>query len=657
VALALAAGGLRAQTLLETTGTLGKRPDPITLEFQVAAPGTYRITLTDFGSAAGPLRMSRVDAGVTRGSELVRAVSVTSASATGVATATFAATAGAHRLTMVGRPAAGASVGSAGVRVDDPASGAVLLDTLRSFTVPPAAVASPADVELEIAVPAGGYTLTTSDFAVPRAMAVLHTTVIRRSDQALLANMVPAATAIALTAGSADSFEVFVHAELAAGAARGVAGVVLRDTATSATVRHEIVELGEWPYRYTFDVAAAATLTATLTDLQFPAPLTALTAQTVRDGAAVGGRLAPAVGASATTSFAASPGPYTVYVDAALGAAPGGFGLNVAPAAGAALLEKVQAVVPTPAATDVGAIEATFDVAAAGTYALTLTDFGVSGFFDAFTSIQLALTRDNLLIGSLTAPGTLTFAATPGRYGIAIVADPAGSAGQGLLGVRVRGGPGDAVVYDRTEAVGAEFIGVTVDAPVAQSVDVRLADLAFPGPFGQIRVAVTRGADRIGEVVGAGTFSFQATPGPYVVNLLAAPDTALGYGTYGLRVGVTPPAPVVSLTASAASVTVGGSVTLAWSSQNADACTASGGWSGARAPTGSTSTGALQTGTSFTLTCTGPGGSAAATVSVDATAAQRSGGGGAMDPGLVLLLAAALALRRRRGLRVAESAA
>src|SRR5262245_7059496 len=102
--LALTAGAAGAQTLLETTGTLGKEPDAVTVEFAVAPAGNYRITLTDLGSAAGPLRMSRVDAGITRGSELVRAVSVTSSSATGFATATFAATAGTHRLILIGQP-------------------------------------------------------------------------------------------------------------------------------------------------------------------------------------------------------------------------------------------------------------------------------------------------------------------------------------------------------------------------------------------------------------------------------------------------------------------------------------------------------------------------------------------------------------------------
>src|SRR5262245_7607364 len=235
VSLALAAGTSNAQTLLETSATLGKNPDPVTLEFQVTNAGDYRITLTDFGSAAGPLRMSRVDAGVLRGAELVRAVNVTSASATGVSTATFAATAGTHRLVFVGRPAAGATVGSAGVRVDEPSSGTVLLDTVRTFTVPPPPVTSPQAFEVaDVAVPAGSYTLTTTDFALPQAMRTLHTTVIK-GDGTMIAFQTPAGTPIALSAAGGDTFDFFVYAELPSGAPRGLAALNLRDTATGAT--------------------------------------------------------------------------------------------------------------------------------------------------------------------------------------------------------------------------------------------------------------------------------------------------------------------------------------------------------------------------------------------------------------------------------------
>ena len=85
----------------------------------------------------------------------------------------------------------------------------------------------------------------------------------------------------------------------------------------------------------------------------------------------------------------------------------------------------------------------------------------------------------------------------------------------------------------------------------------------------------------------------------------------------------TPQLPTVTLTASPTSVSSGGVSTLTWSSTNATSCTASGGWSGTKAINGSQSTGALSQNTTFTLTCTGAGGSAtqSATVTVATTLA------------------------------------
>jgi hypothetical protein len=56
---------------------------------------------------------------------------------------------------------------------------------------------------------------------------------------------------------------------------------------------------------------------------------------------------------------------------------------------------------------------------------------------------------------------------------------------------------------------------------------------------------------------------------------------------------------------------------LEWSVDNANSCTASGGWSGARATAGSESSGSLAADTSYTLACTGAGGDATTSVIVD----------------------------------------
>lgn len=73
--------------------------------------------------------------------------------------------------------------------------------------------------------------------------------------------------------------------------------------------------------------------------------------------------------------------------------------------------------------------------------------------------------------------------------------------------------------------------------------------------------------------------------------------------------------PTVSLTANPSTINSGSSSTLSWSSTNATSCSASGGWSGSKATSGSQSVSPTAT-TSYTLTCTGSGGSANDSVSI-----------------------------------------
>jgi trimeric autotransporter adhesin len=97
---------------------------------------------------------------------------------------------------------------------------------------------------------------------------------------------------------------------------------------------------------------------------------------------------------------------------------------------------------------------------------------------------------------------------------------------------------------------------------------------------------------------------------------------AVGSATQFVTVSVTPPAPTISLSASPSTIASGASSTLNWSSTNATSCSASGAWSGAMAVSGTRSSGALKSDETYTLTCSGAGGSAvqSATVSVTQSA-------------------------------------
>lgn len=81
-----------------------------------------------------------------------------------------------------------------------------------------------------------------------------------------------------------------------------------------------------------------------------------------------------------------------------------------------------------------------------------------------------------------------------------------------------------------------------------------------------------------------------------------------------------PPPPTVSLSASPTSVAEGSASTLTWSSNNASlGCVALGAWSGSKPTSGSQSTGALSTASTFTLVCSGAGGNASASATVNVT--------------------------------------
>ncbi len=72
---------------------------------------------------------------------------------------------------------------------------------------------------------------------------------------------------------------------------------------------------------------------------------------------------------------------------------------------------------------------------------------------------------------------------------------------------------------------------------------------------------------------------------------------------------IDPSAPAITFSANPVSISAGGSANLTWSVANATTCTASGGWSGSKATSGSQSVTPSKNST-YTLTCTGAGGSA-----------------------------------------------
>lgn len=105
--------------------------------------------------------------------------------------------------------------------------------------------------------------------------------------------------------------------------------------------------------------------------------------------------------------------------------------------------------------------------------------------------------------------------------------------------------------------------------------------------------------------------------------LLAGCAVALASCGGGGGGGTTPPpqnTPTVTLSASPTSIPSGGMVTLTWSSTNATTCTATGGWTGSRATSGTEQAGPLTAAASYSLSCSSGtlSGSASANVAVTA---------------------------------------
>ncbi|MEQ1800976.1 MAG: DUF4038 domain-containing protein [Gammaproteobacteria bacterium] len=134
-----------------------------------------------------------------------------------------------------------------------------------------------------------------------------------------------------------------------------------------------------------------------------------------------------------------------------------------------------------------------------------------------------------------------------------------------------------------------------------------------------------------------GTQSFWTVVGPVLVTLGLCSGTAWALAPSCGGCHVSP----VMLLASPESVASGESSTLTWSSANATGCTASGGWSGGRAASGSVSTGPLTASTTYNLTCDGAGGPATMSVTVNVASSAPSRFPLRVEPGKRYLVDAA----------------
>ncbi len=126
-----------------------------------------------------------------------------------------------------------------------------------------------------------------------------------------------------------------------------------------------------------------------------------------------------------------------------------------------------------------------------------------------------------------------------------------------------------------------------------------------------------------GTIATSGTeVTSQSGASLYTITYVIACTGAGGSASSTAYLTVEPPGtPAVKLTASPTTITSGGSSTLTWSSTNATSCTASGGWTGTEATSGTLAVSPTST-TTYALSCTGTDGTAQASATVTVKSAS-----------------------------------
>lgn len=646
--------------LLDEVHTIAAADQAVPVEhtFSIATQGTYTVTLTDLGAGLTPAApLSSVKLAISSGS------SVVGTPLTAAGSGQFTAAPGDYIVHVVGAPGSVPGSGLIGIEIKD--SGGSQVATF-SDVLAPAPAATPQNRGLindTVTVDtSGNYVVSLVDLQLPQNLQVLQLIVIAAGSSTPTAILPDPGNGNAMQATvalqSGTTYRIFAVGQADPAVNAGLFTAVVSPAGGGDAVFSRSIPVG------TVTAIGSASLTAagytlSLTDLLYPAPLLQAGAVLERDGvvasrlSAVGNNpfTAPAAGTYQlfTLATAAAPGAGTTLADSGTGS----YAVEVRPASGPAVISAAHAVTAQGSSFSTYTFDAA--VTSAGAYQLSLGDFL---FPTALQNVGVvAIQGATVLVTPLTAPGSASLNLAQGDLSLLVFARAKGTAtlaDSGMFGITVTPASGAALV-ELTQTVGQLFTSRKVSVLTAGRYTISVADLGFPAPFGQLAAIATRGTTAIASIFGAGKFSFDVTdPGNYYVSFLAQPAGADEAGTYALNVAPAPAAPVITLTAEPTQVDLGATARLTWSTQNATACTASGGWTGTRATSGSETTPQLTANTDFTLTCDGPGGSSAPkTITVTVlTPSKTGGGGGAIDGALLLVLGSVLVggflVRRRR---------
>ena len=625
-------GDAQADTILNQTNIVGLPANaaPSQHAFTDATAEALTVTLTDFQT---PAAFSTLEIAVTLGNTLVGTATV---DATHTATVALPAAAGSYTLYVVGAPDSAQQFGSFGVCVTrdaDPTPRTCVpdysySDSLTTPSAPTSNVTATLNTNFTTNA-AGAYTITLSDDAFPAPLSSVSAIVTLGSTQ--VGGIISAGSPVQVNLAAGTTYQLLAAATADPNLKAGLYGIHIADP-SNAVVFDRSIPVGALPPATIVTNPSAQSLTLTLSDFGYPAPLAGLGAAMTSGGIALG-----TLNAAGTLPVAVAPaGHIDVWTFATPGAEPGVYGLSLS-SSSATLLSTTQVV--NPAVTS-GSMDFAFVVSlpAAATYNLTVNDFQFPSQLGALN----ATVAQNGVVLPQSSGGNFT--AQAGNAIVLVNVQPPQS-GNGIFGVTVATTAATPqVLLDQTQAVGGVFDTQIVNVGTSGAYTVILDDLAFPKAFQNLAMVLSSGSQVLGKIYGGGPLSVPISPGQYVLTFVASPDP-VGYGLYAINISST--APTVTFSAASSSVPAGQTVQLTWSSQNATACMASGAsvWSGSQ-PTSGTLAVVIAATATLTLTCTGPGGSTTQSLTVTATAAPaKSGGGGATDALLLLLLAVAASIR------------
>lgn len=629
--LALLAGSAHAQVIVDDAFLFGATYQASEKAFDVATAGPYQFQLVDL---LFPQPLLGVSGAVTRGS-----VKVVSLRTTGVIE--FQALAGRHKLLIAPVPRTVGEFGTFGTSVTASAGGAPIVE--HSDAAASIAASEPplqSTWQTGFAIPsAGRYRVTLSDLAFPTALVSLQALIIR-ADGSTAARLTTADTSADFDTG-AGQHTLLVAVDAANSDSAGAYSVTVAGLSGQGTAFATAQGAGRLDTGREVTLPAAGGFTLDLADLQIPRAFATLGAAVAQGGALVARTTTPA-----SVPFVAAAGKATVFLYRKAGGGQlTGTSLVRISSGATRVLDAVDVASPELAAGAESAFAVVVEATTTGLHRATLVDFD---FPAPAAQSALYVVQDGRVIGERAGRGSVDVQAVPGTLQAIAVVTPNALSRSSLVNVQLAQATAGTALGEETQAIGIDLQSRTLDLPVSGSYDLTVTDLAFPAQFAELALAVTRGDQRVASVFGSGRVTFTGTAGRHTVNLLGRVGAATEFGAFGLRVEPTPAPPSITLAAAPLEVRRDGVTTLTWSSTGATSCTASDGWSGARATSGSVTSAPLTSDTRFSLTCTGPGGQATARVDVRVKAAAGGGGGGVGSGLLALLTVLACAARARR---------